>query len=994
MVNARKVVLSFVVVGSVFCATARAETWNPPAVLVPGTYDHHDDVVELSDGADLHLEAGTGTSAKIVILARRLVVGHRVRIEGLGKPGVNGADAPARTDTLVVATHGDWSVAGSAVDAGLRGADGSPGGSGPSLTIRAETIDPPTFKQRITVELAGGAGGHGGKGGRGRMLLCGQDPGEEPRYGPTGPDGGPGARGPSGEVTVERVTFAPDGSVVATQGGSFHFARAVPVSLTVNGGISMGAYEAGFNWALIRYLKSHRYLPGTESAGAQYRLDAITGASAGSINTILSAIEWLQLESEDDGESPTDNVFYQVWIPIGIPALLPDKPGEYATSDGLLAKGAFKHAADLLSQKLDSGRFRPSQSVNVGFTVTRLTPRLLNVSGGAPQRGDHAGYPAGSAPGDVVIPVDRASVVATAIVSESGRLAFFDRGKRSQDVGDYLDLAPATIEDGHPSWEARIDTDRLISAIRASSSFPIAFSWEQVDYFDPSKDPARTHARFFDGGVFDNEPIGLARSLLDSANGARGIVVDPLARRGDAQTRAFAPAGGEVGLGRIPTIAENFVSVSRKYEIQALARFLSPEMSITTSTRYFPIFGDRLQGFGAFVLQSFRHYDYAVGVYDALVTSATLDCGGKLTFKDPGFDFECFVPDFLAQFNRLHLDSDESGLGGVVRRLLRDELIDALGERQAEAALNRGRLADGRDAWTYCSADIGSPLMARYVDFNESVLKRTDAQRRSAHDFSDLVAVIKAAHADPAVKKSNEVTTRFAEDAPALESPTKWVDARVATALDRELTVERRDGSKMGIFGVRAGEFLWRTHMRSTEGGFDVDGSTLPARAGIGYRFIPEFIAGSREYATVGWEPTLGFVTYDRGASWWSRASSRLGLVMPVAASYQLNPGFSNTAGAHISLCATSRFNGWIIPDLEIGPRVSMRWSVNLARSHAPDYDQPSGSPTVGGEATLRVLKGKLRLTLSFDDARSRRFHLVTGVADLSGLVYWFAGSH
>src|SRR5262245_40761855 len=49
--------------------------------------------------------------------------------------------------------------------------------------------------------------------------------------------------------------------------------------MTISGGISLGAYEAGFNWALLRYLKRHRTgaaVPDAEVAPIE--LVAATGA--------------------------------------------------------------------------------------------------------------------------------------------------------------------------------------------------------------------------------------------------------------------------------------------------------------------------------------------------------------------------------------------------------------------------------------------------------------------------------------------------------------------------------------------------------------------------------------------------------------------------------------------------------------------------------------------------------------------------------------------
>src|SRR5688572_1887746 len=61
--------------------------------------------------------------------------------------------------------------------------------------------------------------------------------------------------------------------------------------LTVSGGVSLGAYEAGYNWAFVRFLKQHR---DGDKTHAPMDLLAVTGASAGNINAFLTAIAWCQ----------------------------------------------------------------------------------------------------------------------------------------------------------------------------------------------------------------------------------------------------------------------------------------------------------------------------------------------------------------------------------------------------------------------------------------------------------------------------------------------------------------------------------------------------------------------------------------------------------------------------------------------------------------------------------------------------------------------------
>ena len=57
-------------------------------------------------------------------------------------------------------------------------------------------------------------------------------------------------------------------------------------ALTLSGGVSLGSYEAGLNWALVRVFRADM---GDMLLRRRPRLVGVTGASAGSINALLVA---------------------------------------------------------------------------------------------------------------------------------------------------------------------------------------------------------------------------------------------------------------------------------------------------------------------------------------------------------------------------------------------------------------------------------------------------------------------------------------------------------------------------------------------------------------------------------------------------------------------------------------------------------------------------------------------------------------------------------
>ena len=65
-------------------------------------------------------------------------------------------------------------------------------------------------------------------------------------------------------------------------------------ALTLSGGVSLGSYEAGLNWALVRVFRAEMR---EMLLRRRPRLVGITGASAGSINALLAAA--LSCETEE-----------------------------------------------------------------------------------------------------------------------------------------------------------------------------------------------------------------------------------------------------------------------------------------------------------------------------------------------------------------------------------------------------------------------------------------------------------------------------------------------------------------------------------------------------------------------------------------------------------------------------------------------------------------------------------------------------------------------
>lgn len=491
-----------------------------------------------------------------------------------------------------------------------------------------------------------------------------------------------------------------------------------PYALTVSGGVSLGAYEAGLNWVILRYLRSQRSGSPEQDLSLQpTALAAVTGASAGNINALLSAISWCQKEELSEAERVDRNLFWDTWIPVGLDALFPGsrsckeyvrdnqdllKNSECTKSvppfrkeDGLLTRRPF----DAIQAKIANivatpEAFRTPCSVALGVTVSKVIPEDLPF----PSHSKH------SASEDIKVPVQRFSVLLEASTSDGTGLRLNQRlGSSGAEhmrglVGNRL------LVETDSSGDVKID--HVSTILQASSAFPVAFGPVVLAYCEKTdgdaegvcdRGMAKKSGSFFDGGLFDNIPLGLAQYLANlnykkSAPSVAYVFLDPdRARNGEKPKEQKATQG--VGYDYVAQLLGSFISVSRKYELQATARFGKKHgeesNSILPTSRLMPTMGHYMAAFGAFLMQGFRVYDYILGVYDGIYHTSRWACDERNASQQAVSDDDlarCLLGEFARRNRSLGLTANTAAdtptgpdASAVVHRLMAHELSTWLG---------------------------------------------------------------------------------------------------------------------------------------------------------------------------------------------------------------------------------------------------------------------------------------------------------------------------
>lgn len=356
-----------------------------------------------------------------------------------------------------------------------------------------------------------------------------------------------------------------------------------PESLAVAGGVSLGAYQAGFLYYYSEFYKTHRR-----------DLVSVSGASAGSINATIAAMEHCRERQPDPKASP----FWNVWIPVGIDQLLP--VGHVHTPVSVLSRAPLEGAAErlrILVESTDGWRSGPCQ-VPIGIVATRVAPDPR---------------PNGL--------VSTAVTERFALVFDTqvpGRLAHWPGFGKHYESGatrpDDTKHDPAKRPVLHPGANSSINGYPSFGELRdllfASSAFPLAFAPQALTSHRNVGGSVSTQL-YIDGGVFDNIPVKLANEIAQRKPERRTVV--------DSDFVSWKPAklpqqSYDSLMDAFGTFLGGFISAARTRD---LPPELDPKQNYNMPERRAFLTSDFLFAFSGFLDERFRQLDFYLGMLDA-----------------------------------------------------------------------------------------------------------------------------------------------------------------------------------------------------------------------------------------------------------------------------------------------------------------------------------------------------------------------------------------
>jgi len=389
------------------------------------------------------------------------------------------------------------------------------------------------------------------------------------------------------------------------------------LSIVISGAVSLGSYEAGVMYELLEAIALHNELLETDDPG-KVVIDVITGASAGAMTAAI-----LGQQLYYGGKLLRDaynNPLFNAWV-------------RKVNIDGLLKVDPKFHKYSLLSSAVvdDIGNtFLPDDPGNAldrhpaSSDSLRIGLAMSNLNGFSQQiEGEKESFAYSCYKDQFVCQVQCIPPIGGETTSNS----------HDNEVKIHMSEMEPHMEGRQVVWRPMLNTCSwaiLRMMAFSSGAFPFAFRARRicrtggsVHSITRSRDSSRKAAAgdqlyggnylYTDGGVFENEPVGMAaslsrdidkeedpspRSYLFVAPGKRKINADPFFNRDDdLLTMAFGLASAVFAQSRF-----------QQWVTEGLEGKL---LTVTASDAL--LIGDVFSAFAGFLEYEFRAYDYNIG---------------------------------------------------------------------------------------------------------------------------------------------------------------------------------------------------------------------------------------------------------------------------------------------------------------------------------------------------------------------------------------------
>ena len=249
------------------------------------------------------------------------------------------------------------------------------------------------------------------------------------------------------------------------------------LAITISGAVSLGSYEAGVLYEVLKALGEHNLHQDTKPE-ERIEVDVLTGASAGGMTAAIAAQVLIAGADRMNGEAA--NAFYLPWVKaIDLSGLLDSNDQKDPPQYSILASSFVEGIAEQFILDSPSGSRHPAASQSGPIHLGLAMSNLDGIDYSKPTHGTNGG-------------------------------AF--TYTRFQDEFTWSLTAADTA-----TWS------QIRAAALGCGAFPFAFRARALDrtikyYPEAAPENFPNGARklnYLDGGIFQNEPLGIAKNLVD-----------------------------------------------------------------------------------------------------------------------------------------------------------------------------------------------------------------------------------------------------------------------------------------------------------------------------------------------------------------------------------------------------------------------------------------------------------------------------------------------
>jgi hypothetical protein len=418
------------------------------------------------------------------------------------------------------------------------------------------------------------------------------------------------------------------------------------LAVVISGAVSLGSYEAGVTYEVLEAIAKHNE---DSAPDDRIEIDVITGASAGGMTATILAKSLLC--HGPTLRHPYENPLYKAWVE-EVRMLR-----ETATAPpGLLEVDRESHKYSLLNiETLDriAKKILPDdiQSCPVDCPIADPHPAVNRDANNTPYvllglaMGNLNGFP-------LSLRLNQGVGISSSVDFTYSQ--YKDRFVMQMSRPDSDPTADLILEEweeyettsnGRGRWAPRQSPNREVtwSQLReitlSSGAFPFAFGVRQItrhsdqnsspsalygsrdsdrkrNAFTNDQDPFDGRYIYTDGGVFENEPIGLAISLIESIYGQGAIMapdryflfIAPGARKASSDPFRSTKEADHISVGK--ALVSAIMGQSR---FQDWIKQSRPPKVLAITSEDGKLLGDVFSAFAGFLEEKFRAYDYNIG---------------------------------------------------------------------------------------------------------------------------------------------------------------------------------------------------------------------------------------------------------------------------------------------------------------------------------------------------------------------------------------------